>query len=393
MLNILDISRSDDVLLAQEYLEAADSVDQLINDSNGTKLTGAWIAAYVGARKVLSFLIKNGADLDYFAANATVRQLCLVNQRCLLGLFEGGVKPNKEETLMIFMSDFSNDIPKSGTVALMDKIIRELGEKAIDGSVKGIGLIMKSSAIGEAFPEYEQGLKTLKAMGALEARNIKKNLQDTMKSVINSLIYGIAQSLNILTENLSTFDDVIKLRFRGYKKNKVWLKAAALQARQDIGALLAPGLGCFEDDEDLEIWIDLAISRLPIAERILGLDVNTLPTITDGKKFEADSSATLISSGFDVRLVGATGDQGADIIAIKGGLIFAIQCKDYSAPVGNSAVQQALSAKAYYQADYAVVCAPNGYTKSAKSLGSTAGVLLITPSLLVDLEKLRALVD
>ena len=57
-----------------------------------------------------------------------------------------------------------------------------------------------------------------------------------------------------------------------------------------------------------------------------------------------------------------------------------IQAKNYSGSVVNAAVQQAISAKAFYGCDEAMVVTNSYYTKSAKELASTAGVRLIDRS-------------
>lgn len=53
--------------------------------------------------------------------------------------------------------------------------------------------------------------------------------------------------------------------------------------------------------------------------------------------------------GFTAQATKASGDQGADIIAEKDGKSFAIQCRLYSKPVGNQAVQEAYAAATFYQ--------------------------------------------
>ena len=72
-------------------------------------------------------------------------------------------------------------------------------------------------------------------------------------------------------------------------------------------------------------------------------------------------------------------------------LSYAVQCKDYGESVGNSAVQQAVAARSYYRTDFAVVCAPNGFTKSALSLAAATDTLLVPPELLHDLDRLKKL--
>lgn len=99
------------------------------------------------------------------------------------------------------------------------------------------------------------------------------------------------------------------------------------------------------------------------------------------EKFETACADALVKSGWAARRVGQTGDQGADVIATKninGQEIKAIlQCKLYSSPVGNDAVQEVFSAKQHYYADIAAVVTNQSYTKSAKELSNTTGVILL----------------
>lgn len=95
-----------------------------------------------------------------------------------------------------------------------------------------------------------------------------------------------------------------------------------------------------------------------------------------GISFERRCVAALIDAGFEVQETPKTGDFGADIVAMKDDLSFAIQCKDTSKPVGVKAVQEAVSARAHYGTDYAVVCASSSYTYAALELSSSNKVVL-----------------
>ncbi len=75
-----------------------------------------------------------------------------------------------------------------------------------------------------------------------------------------------------------------------------------------------------------------------------------------------------------------TGDQGADLICSYDTMRVVVQCKQYSAPVGNSAVQEALSARVFYGADKAIVVTNTGYTKSAQDLARKTLVELLLDS-------------
>ena len=54
-----------------------------------------------------------------------------------------------------------------------------------------------------------------------------------------------------------------------------------------------------------------------------------------------------------------------------------VQCKLYSQPVGNKAVQEAFAAKNFQGCDVAVVVSNASYTQSARQIASTTGVLLL----------------
>ncbi|PCH61801.1 MAG: hypothetical protein COC19_04140, partial [SAR86 cluster bacterium] len=94
----------------------------------------------------------------------------------------------------------------------------------------------------------------------------------------------------------------------------------------------------------------------------------------DPYDFERKCAELLKKYGWDAITTKKSGDQGADIIAIKNGKSVAIQCKLHSKPVGNKAVQEALSGKLFNSVGYAAVVASNGFTYSAKQLAQKTDV-------------------
>lgn len=107
-----------------------------------------------------------------------------------------------------------------------------------------------------------------------------------------------------------------------------------------------------------------------------GFDPNSAPT--NGIDFEYWVAENLERYGWITEVTKASGEQGLDILAKSGNTKIAIQCKRYTSNVGNDAVQQALSASKHYQIDKSVVITTSGYTKSAKELAATTGVILLT---------------
>ena len=81
--------------------------------------------------------------------------------------------------------------------------------------------------------------------------------------------------------------------------------------------------------------------------------------------------------GWHANTTSASGDQGIDVLADKNGVHIVIQCKLYTKPVGNSAVQQALAGRAYARAHLAVVVSNASYTPSARALARRTGVHLL----------------
>lgn len=108
------------------------------------------------------------------------------------------------------------------------------------------------------------------------------------------------------------------------------------------------------------------------------------PTIEDPYEYEHFIARKLSELGWDAYPTSGSGDQGADVVAEKLGVRFVIQCKLYSQPVGNKAVQEVSSARDFYDAAGAVVVTNNDYTKSARQLAESQTVWLLHDSQLED---------
>jgi len=96
-----------------------------------------------------------------------------------------------------------------------------------------------------------------------------------------------------------------------------------------------------------------------------------------GSEFEAYVALVLRDNGFkQVQLTAGSGDQGVDILAQRNGKRYAIQCKNYEGAVGNFAVQEAFAGAQHYGCDVAAVVCPCEFTRGAKELAASTGVLL-----------------
>lgn len=98
---------------------------------------------------------------------------------------------------------------------------------------------------------------------------------------------------------------------------------------------------------------------------------------TDGFYFERYCAQLLLKNGFSkAEVTQGSGDFGVDILAEKDNITYAIQCKCYSNPVGNKAVQEAYSGKEFYKCMVAAVLTNNTFTKAAEETAKQTRVLL-----------------
>lgn len=97
----------------------------------------------------------------------------------------------------------------------------------------------------------------------------------------------------------------------------------------------------------------------------------------EGYEFEYWCANLLRCNGFEsVEVTSKSGDQGVDIIAEKDDIRYAIQCKCYSSDLGNTPVQEVWAGKSVYHCQIGVVMTNRYFTKGARDLADTTGVLL-----------------
>ena len=97
----------------------------------------------------------------------------------------------------------------------------------------------------------------------------------------------------------------------------------------------------------------------------------------DGYQFEYQCAEILKRNGFSrVQVTQSSGDQGVDIIARKHRKKYGIQCKYYSYPVGNKAVQEAYAGANFYDCDKAMVMTNLTFTRAATELAEKLEVEL-----------------
>ena len=96
-----------------------------------------------------------------------------------------------------------------------------------------------------------------------------------------------------------------------------------------------------------------------------------------GHEFERKLALMFRSLGYRSEVVGsAGGDFGGDLVVSKDGIRTVVQAKCWKKNVGVKAIQEAVAAKAMYQADAAMVVTNSRFTKQAQQLASKNKVKL-----------------
>lgn len=105
-------------------------------------------------------------------------------------------------------------------------------------------------------------------------------------------------------------------------------------------------------------------------------------------EYEGYCANQLRGSGWTVFQTKLVGDQGVDLIAENDGMRVALQCKLYTSPVGNKAVQEIAAGKVHHRAMYGVVVTNNRYTDAAKALAASNNIHLLHHSELTSLKQI-----
>ena len=97
----------------------------------------------------------------------------------------------------------------------------------------------------------------------------------------------------------------------------------------------------------------------------------------EGHEFEYYCADLLRNNGFvEVEVTKGSGDYGADILAEKEGVTYAIQCKCYTAPIGVKAIQEAHAGRDYYDRMVGAVLTNQYFTGPAVEAAKKLKILL-----------------
>lgn len=141
------------------------------------------------------------------------------------------------------------------------------------------------------------------------------------------------------------------------------------------------------------LCIILAIIVVLLIVLVVRAIINRLPhelpmDEMEGHDFEYYCADLLKANGFlEVEVTKGSGDFGADILAEKDGITYAVQCKCYDKPIGVKAVQEVYAGRDYYDRMVGVVMTNQYFTQPAVELARKLNIMLWDRGYLDDMDK------
>ena len=154
------------------------------------------------------------------------------------------------------------------------------------------------------------------------------------------------------------------------------------QSSDGLTAIVCLGLDIFA----ITAWSESIIGNSKIRNTLL----SSKPAFDsmNGGDFEEYCATLLRYNGFvNITLTKTSGDQGIDIIAYKDSIKYGIQCKCYTADIGNKAVQEVFAGRTFYNCDVGIVLTNRYFTKSAVELAKKNRIHLWDRDKLIELSK------
>ncbi|WP_152222756.1 restriction endonuclease [Pseudomonas sp. SCB32] len=242
---------------------------------------------------------------------------------------------------------------------LFREVLIRKGFNELEGLPKLLDKLLLTTAFNSIYSGFSREL----------SRHIKPSLRQTLTSWIQESGTTFRSDLSLFFYFL--WENNIQFSEMNYNHQAVSTPGTALLAWSNLKSLL---MHCEK------IHFDILVNRL--GAQLENFNPNKFVTMylvdaMDGFQFEDFLVKIFQTIGYDVEETKRTADQGADLFVSRFGKKIVIQAKNYSGSVGNSAVQQAISAKAFYGCDEAMVVTNSYFTNSAKELANSALVRLI----------------
>lgn len=251
------------------------------------------------------------------------------------------------------------------------------------------------------FGKFEDIVPTIKKYIYLKTKNDYKEInysRNEREYILEKIIFNSAFQLMLLISFY--FKDIIKnINIKCYVED-IDLATGKNEKKYIMSAIFPIEKINFDNIDMIEpkAFFDYVGAKynLPFFElkKIIPYSFDSSDTIDyidnkiDGFDFEKISKIILEKNGFyDVYVTKASGDYGADVIAYKDKIKYAIQCKKFASKVGVKAVQEVMASREMYKCHVGAILTNNYFTPNAIKLAEENKILLW------DLNELSKMID
>lgn len=222
--------------------------------------------------------------------------------------------------------------------------------------------------------EVHATVKSSSCNGAYHTTLHSCNCQDHMRYPNEPCkhMYALAWQLGLLRETAPR--QLARLAEKNENVSDVSKSLGSKERREVLTMLLKCALNLeapFETKSPFKNQSTNAKMRVFVESELRSMDA------MEGHTFEKYCCSLLELIGFaDVSVTRKSGDFGADVLATKNYVSYAIQCKRFRDNVGNEAIQQIYAAKEFYRRDVGIVMTNSYFTKSAEAIAAETDVHL-----------------
>lgn len=304
-----------------------------------------------GKRILVGLLLTYALSVVYWTVGESFLVFLL-----FLGVFVGGY--------FIFVM-YRREVAKSERVSFLNLKVKQLGGAPLDD----VGSLMLDSTYKDLVTSLERSILDILARGVVS--NHAKILLRKKSQKIYADDYGREISDEWMRE-LQYFAKNIFMPSLEREVIRHGMNFEEINVDLDVQSKFAVEHWVYAIDLDLAYKQDEQSAGCPDFEVELDLD-----EVVSGHDYEFFVSDLIRRAGWLATVTPGSGDHGADIIAELGGERVAVQCKYFSSPVGNKSVQEAYSAKGFYDCDHACVVTSSSFTPAAKKAAAKLGVSLL----------------
>src|SRR6478672_368648 len=405
----LDIAlEMDDPVMLEAAISEWTDIDRIIKTSDESDVTLLMLAALHDKPRILKYLLGRGASLNSKLQNISVLSLMTAKKSTALrrAALEGGATPDA-----MFYAVWCEigepelaDLDNCCAMVSYDAA-RTLGLEKIANPKQAAKLIVKLPSFKDAYEELyirarllnnvdritqsASGIKNSNKEKSADVRQLDKQIE----LLATAHGFAVSSALSFYASEPDAVPTVVRRQFALIGNSRKALQGAYKKSVEEIADLFANKFGGYSDDDLPQMAAEFLLNSFPVRSFIKGQIDRAERPIRDltGRQFEKACAAALEAAGYLVQVTSVTGDQGADLLATKDGLKYAIQCKDVSGSVGNAAVQEIAAGRSYYGADYGAVCTTGKFTDSAHRLAAKNKIILCNHDLLPLIDKLASM--